>query len=128
MTDQRDTLPNRLGNLRLRHFQLIDLLVSQGTMRKAAQAMNLTQPAASLMLRDLESVFGVALFERSRKGMTATADGLAILDRARAIIGESRLAAAQAGNAAGGGQLLCVGALPRVMLDLMPLVARHVHR
>lgn len=128
MTKQQGPLPNRLGNLRLRHFQLIDLLISLGTVRKAAQAMNLTQPAASLMLRDLESVFGVVLFERSRKGMVATVDGLAMLDRARAIIGESQLAAAQAGNAVGGAQLLCVGALPRVMLDLMPLVARHIHQ
>jgi len=128
MANPQDMLPNRLGNLRLRHFQLIDLLVSLGTVRKAAQAMNLTQPAASLMLRDLESVFGATLFERSRKGMVATASGLAMLDRARAIVGESRLAAAQAGHAAGGEQLLCVGALPRVMLDLMPLAVRQIHR
>lgn len=124
-----EALPNRLGNLRLRHFQLIDLLVSLGTVRKAAQAMNLTQPAASLMLRDLESVFGVMLFERSRRGMVATAAGLAMVDRARAITGESRLAAAQTGRSPGGAApLLCVGALPRVMLDLMPLVVHRVHR
>ncbi len=127
MTGHTEALPNRLGNLRLRHFQLIDLLVREGTMRKAAQAMNLTQPAASLMLRDLESVFGVTLFERSRKGMVATVSGRAILDRSRVIVGESCLAAAQARDSADATQLLSVGALPRVMLDLMPQAVRRIH-
>ncbi len=126
--DTGKTLPRRLGNLRFRHFQLIDLLVRMGTVRKAAQAMSLTQPAASLMVRDLEMAFGVTLFERSPKGMVMTAHGRAILDRARIIVGELQLAAAQArGSAEGATQLLCVGALPRVMLDLMPLVVRHTH-
>ncbi|MGE4111446.1 MAG: LysR substrate-binding domain-containing protein [Burkholderiales bacterium] len=123
-----DPLPTRLGNLRFRHFQLIDLLVRLGTVRKAAQAMNLTQPAASLMVRDLETAFGVPLFERSPKGMVATAHGSAILDRARTMVGELRLAADQTGEAAGDAtQMLCVGALPRVMLDLMPRVVRRAH-
>lgn len=126
--DLHDPLPTRLGNLRFRHFQLIDLLVRLGTVRKAAQAMNLTQPAASLMVRDLETAFGVPLFERSPKGMVATAHGRAILDRARTMVGELRLAAAQTGEAAGDAtQMLCVGALPRVMLDLMPRVVRKAH-
>lgn len=121
-------LPRRLGNLRFRHFQLIDLLVRLGTVRKAAQAMSLTQPAASLMVRDLEAAFGVALFERSPKGMVMTAHGRALLDRARIIVGELHLAAAQTrGTPDSATQLLCVGALPRVMLDLMPLAARHIH-
>ena len=126
--DTGKTLPRRLGNLRFRHFRLIDLLVRMGTVRKAAQAMSLTQPAASLMVRDLEMAFGVTLFERSPKGMVMTAHGRAILDRARIIVGELQLAAAQArGSAEGATQLLCVGALPRVMLDLMPLVVCHTH-
>ncbi len=126
--DAGDMLPRRLGNLRFRHFQLIDLLVRMGTVRKAAQVMSLTQPAASLMVRDLESAFGVTLFERSTKGMVMTAHGRAILDRARIIVGELQLAAAQTRGAPDDAtQLLCVGALPRVMLDLMPLVARHIH-
>ncbi len=127
-SDPDDPLPNRLGNLRFRHFQLIDLLVRMGTVRKAAQAMNLTQPGASLMLRDLETAFGVTLFERSPRGMVATAYGRAILDRARTMVGELRLAAAQTREVPGGAvQMLCVGALPRVMLDLMPQVVRHTH-
>ena len=121
-----DDLPNRLGSLRLRHFRLVERLISEGTMHKAARTMNITQPAASLMLRELESAIGVSLFERSRRGMTATAAGMMLLDRARAILGEARFIAEQSRNDDSESRLLCVGALPRVMLDLMPAVAERV--
>ena len=105
-----DDLPNRLGSLRLRHFRLVERLISEGTMHKAARTMNITQPAASLMLRELESAIGVSLFERSRRGMTATAAGMMLLDRARAILGEARFIAEQSRNDDSESRLLCVGA------------------
>ncbi len=120
-------LPKRIGNLRLRHFCLVELLVTEGSMHKAARAMYITQPAASLMLRELESVYATRLFERSRRGMTPTAAGLALLDRARVLGAEARLIAEQTTGDAST-RLICIGALPRVMLDLIPLVADRLRR
>lgn len=128
-TAQRaDGLPNRMAGLRLRHFLLFEQLLAEGTMHKAARAMNITQPAASLMLRELESAVGATLFLRSRRGMSATPVGLALCDRVRAITGEARLITTQNPAEYGGTPLISVGALPRVMLDLMPLVADRVRR
>lgn len=116
-------LPTRLAQLRFRHLQLLDLVAALGTMRKAAQAMHITQPAASLMMRELEAVLGVALFERTRRGMVPTRAASAVLDRSRAILGELRAAAARETDE---GELLRIGALPRVMLHLMPGVVQRI--
>ncbi|MCH9674884.1 MAG: LysR family transcriptional regulator [Gammaproteobacteria bacterium] len=45
------------------------------TITDAARILNVTQPALSRRIQQLEDNFGVALFERSRKGMTLTEMG-----------------------------------------------------
>jgi DNA-binding transcriptional LysR family regulator len=117
---------NRLASLRFRHLQLVELVIGLGTLRKAAQALNITQPSATLMVRELEAVFGTTLFERSRHGMKAAPQTLALLDRVRTILSELELAASSLG-AGGAGQMLSVGALPRVMLDFVPQLVQRLY-
>ncbi len=56
-----------LTQLRIRHFKLIESLVSVGSLHKAARALHLSQPAASAMLKEVEEALGATLFERTRK-------------------------------------------------------------
>ena len=61
-----------------------------GSMGKAAIRMNTAQPAVSRAIADLERALGVALFERSAKGVELTKYGRALLDSATAVFNELR--------------------------------------
>jgi DNA-binding transcriptional LysR family regulator len=47
---------------------------------KAAQELHITQPSVSYAIKQLESVIGVQLFNRQSKGVSMTAEGLALLE------------------------------------------------
>lgn len=56
-----------------------------GGFSAAAVRLNLTQPAVSLQVRQLECRFGVRLFERVGKRTAPTAAGSALLEHVRRI-------------------------------------------
>src|SRR5688572_25326947 len=77
-----------LGKLRLRHFQVIELLAETGTVRAVAERLHLSQPAVSQMVKDLETAFRVQLFSRSKSGMAPREELLLLLGRTRVMLGE----------------------------------------
>ena len=85
MPSSSDYLVRRL---RLRHLELLVALTDAGTMRAAATRLNLSQPALSKMLGEIEAGFDARLFERTPQGLVANAAGHAAVYRARVILGE----------------------------------------
>ena len=79
-----------LHKLRLRHFELLDFLSSEGTVRGAARKMALTQPAVSKMLREIEDCYGSALFERSASGVRPNQLGLHLTRNVIVLLNEMR--------------------------------------
>ena len=77
------TLPFRL---KFRQLVLLDALGDSLSLRKAAALANLTQPAATRAMAELESAFGVQLFERSHRGMAPTVYGEALVRHARQVL------------------------------------------
>ena len=69
--------------LKIKHLLLIDTLARTRNMHTTAELMNLTQPAISKMLRDIERLLGFALFERQPRGMVLTAAGEILAVHAR---------------------------------------------
>lgn len=62
------------------------LAVAQlGSLRRAAEALGVTQPTIARRLRMLEAELGLPLFERDRDGHRLTAAGAALLPEARAV-------------------------------------------
>lgn len=59
----------------------------EGSLSAAARALNLTQPTLGRQVEALESELGVALFERSGRGLRLTPAGHDLLDHAR-LMGE----------------------------------------
>lgn len=75
----------------LRVFQAI---VTEGTFRGAAEKLNKSQPAVSVMIRNLEAVLGITLFSRDSYRPKLTAEGRAFFDRTVLALREmSRLGA-----------------------------------
>ena len=75
------------------NFELLDLrsfilVVELGTFRKAAEALNLSQPALSRRIQSLEAALGAPLLERSTRHVAPTAFGREIEPLARRLIDE----------------------------------------
>lgn len=70
--------------------QLITLVhvAELGSISRAADRLNIVQPALSRQIRMLEEELGAALFERHGRGMTITATGQEVLDHALRVLGE----------------------------------------
>lgn len=65
--------------------------VEYGSFTRAAEAMGYTQSAISRMIHDLESEWGITLFERGRSGTTLTSDGLKLLPQLKRICNEHEI-------------------------------------
>ena len=87
MTDPRSDRFVR-SHLKTRHLVLLVELGRHGSIMHAAQAANLTQPAASKLLGELEHVLGVQLFERLPRGVSPTWYGAVLIRRAGAALAE----------------------------------------
>lgn len=68
-----------------RQILLLNALDQYHSMRQAAAAMHTTQPAASVLLQQLESRLGVQLFERHSRGMTPTIFGEVLIRYAKSV-------------------------------------------
>lgn len=63
------------SRLRLKHLELFRHVCELHSLRKAAEASSMTQPAATKLIHELEDMFGVTLFQRDRRGMRSTQHG-----------------------------------------------------
>jgi DNA-binding transcriptional LysR family regulator len=86
--DQTSAISRVRRRVRLRDLETFSAVVRAGGMRKAVGVLNLSQPAISRAISDLEEVFGVSLLQRSRRGIEPTPFGLALVRRAGAVLDE----------------------------------------
>jgi len=86
-------LSDRIGRrMKLHDLHVLMAVVQAGSMSKAAQLLNTTQPAISRSIADLEHAIGVRLLDRSRHGVEPTEYGLVLLDGGSAMFDDLRQA------------------------------------
>ena len=78
---------------RLRHVELIAELYDCRSISKAARRLSLTQPTLTKALRDVERTLGLALFERTNRGLEPTAYGEIFARHAKIVLAQLRHAA-----------------------------------
>lgn len=101
-----------VNRLRLKHLELLALLGDTPVLHVAAKQLNVSQPATTKMLADLEATFGFALFERHARGLRATPLGQQVVDYARAVRRMTTAFVEDLDNRRrGGGGRLVVGAI-----------------
>ncbi|MBV4360125.1 LysR family transcriptional regulator [Pinibacter aurantiacus] len=75
-------------NVGLHHFRLVDTIVKEGTLTKAADTLFLTQSALSHQLKELENEVGVTIFHRKGKKLELSLEGKRFLCSAEKILTE----------------------------------------
>lgn len=97
-------LPDKFATLKIssRQIALLNALGELGNLRRAAAAIHTSQPAASLLLQQLEDRLGVQLFERLPRGMQATLFGEVMIRYAQGALHEFEYAEAQIAELARG--------------------------
>jgi DNA-binding transcriptional LysR family regulator len=83
-----------MRNLNLDQLRTLVEVVELASFSAAARRLNLTQPAVSLQIRELERRFGVRLIERMGKQAHATAPGRDLIEAAQRIFHDCDLAEA----------------------------------
>jgi DNA-binding transcriptional LysR family regulator len=109
------------ARLRFRHLQLLRALGEGRSLRRAAETVGITQPAATKTVQEIERLFGCQLFDRSQRGLVPTVAGEVLLRGARLILSDlDRVEAelrALSGNAHA---VLRLGAPPALAMNLLP--------
>ena len=82
-------LRRNLGSrLKLRHLTLLQSLDRHRSLSRVAADLGLSQPAITKALREIEDLFMARLFERTSRGLTATAAGQAALRLAQVTLAD----------------------------------------
>lgn len=103
--------------IELRHLHYVIATAEHGSFNRAAATFNIKQSTLSERVRDLEIRLGIALFERSSRGVALTRAGTSFLIGARRVITEieamSRHASAYRAGKLGFLVIGIAGAVPR---------------
>lgn len=68
--------------MELQQLKTFVVVARSGTITRASEVLHLSQPAVSAQIKALEDTLGLALFERTARGMALTPDGVRLLAKA----------------------------------------------
>lgn len=121
---------DRIGRrIRLRDLHVLQAVVQQGSMAKAARHLSISQPVISKVIADLEREIGKPLLDRDRHGAEPTIYGASLLKHGSAVFDELRQSVQDiehlANPAAGE---LRIATLEVMAAGFLPAVIRSLHR
>lgn len=109
----------RTNQLRIKHLKFVDLLAKLGSLAATADQLSMTPSAASMMLKEIEAIFGVKMFIRQGRGMVPTEQGQGLLPRCRTVLGEVEAMNASLTHASQ--PCLRIGAFPHTTTTVLPI-------
>jgi DNA-binding transcriptional LysR family regulator len=106
--------------LKLSHLQMIVAFAEAGQLGAAAVRLGITQPAASRLLSEVETILGTAVRARSGRGVVLTEAGRVLAGRAGRVMHELQEAAREVTElSAGGVGRVRIGAVTAPALDMV---------
>jgi len=106
--------------IKLRHIACFLEVARLESVVKAADALAISQPAASKTIQELEAVLGVALFDRSRRNLVLSPFGEVFQRYAAASVTALRQGVDSIARAQSDAVVVKVGALPSVSARVLP--------
>jgi DNA-binding transcriptional LysR family regulator len=77
-----------IARLKLKQLRLLIAVGAHCNIRNAAREVNISQPAATMILKELELDFEVILFERGNRGVTPTIFGETLIRHSKLILAQ----------------------------------------
>jgi len=111
--------------MKTRTLKAFSLVVSQGSLLSAARALELSEPAVSRLMRELEADCGLQLFDRSNRQLVLTDEGVKFHREVQRVLeGIEQLPALASDIKQGQEEFLSVVAMPRAASGIVaPAVA-----
>src|SRR6185369_7499521 len=110
-----------MRGLNPRQIEAFRAVILTGGVGAAAALINVTQPAVSRMLRDLQSHLGLTLFQRRGTGLVPTSEALSLYAEVeRAFVGLDRIEQTAAELRTRRAGLLRIAALPALANGFLP--------
>ncbi|GHF59176.1 pca operon transcription factor PcaQ [Seohaeicola zhoushanensis] len=109
--------------LRLRHVRCFLEIARAESISRAAERLNITQPAVSRTLKELEAMLGTPLFDRVGRGLRLNDAGRVFQSHAAAAMVELLRGRERLSRESDIAERLSVGALPTAATDLLPHAA-----
>ncbi|EAP77360.1 LysR family transcriptional regulator [Roseovarius nubinhibens] len=111
-----------MTRLKLRQLRLLVAVGQHGSIQNAAHDLNISQPAATKMIQDLELDFEVKLFDRTNRGVVPTVFGAALIRHGKLIFSQVSNAAQELDdlNEGNSGRVV-VGTLLAASPSLLPM-------
>lgn len=118
-----------LTRLKLRQLRLLVAVGKHGNIQNAARELNVSQPAATKMIKDLELDFEVQLFTRTNRGVVPTVYGDALIRHGKLIFAQVSNAAQELDdlNEGNSGRVV-IGTLLAASPQLLPAAIQRVIR
>jgi len=111
--------------MKLMNLRALIAAIEEGSLRAAGKRLGVSQPALTKLIRELEKELSTTLLTRSTTGVIATAQGMAMYERA--VAAERELAQAVEQVRQLGGHMtgrLTIGAVPLAVMLLVPETLR----
>lgn len=113
--------PRFLANLKTKHYQLLVALDEFRNVGKVAALSHVSQPAISKMIAELETGFGIKLFDRTPRGVQPTIYGECLIRHAHnALATLSHVTDELHGLLSGDQERLSVGTNPHATISVVP--------
>ncbi|KKY90455.1 LysR family transcriptional regulator [Klebsiella variicola] len=107
--------------MKLRHLEIFHAVMTCGSLSRAAEALNISQPAASKALKSAEMKLGFTLFQRVRGKLLPTSEAITLFEKAQSIYQDLDNLRLLADNLARDPRAkITLGCLPSLGLSLVP--------
>ncbi len=114
--------------LKLKQLRLLVAIAEHSSILHAADEIHISQPAATKLLKDLETDFNVKLFDRTNRGVVPTEFGRALVRHGKLILAQISHAAQELDDLNEGlGGRVVVGTLLTASAQLLPNVIKVLH-
>jgi molybdate transport repressor ModE-like protein len=116
-----------IAKLRFGQLRLLAVMERTGSIRRAAAQVNMTQPAVSKALKELEAILGARLYERTSQGVVATPAGVTAARGAKLLLAELGMLAEEIRQADSGESLAVrIGITPYLGGSVLPEALAHL--
>lgn len=118
-----------LTRMSLRQMQLMTAIAEHGSLKRASEAIGMSQPRATKSLREVEDLLGLDLFNRTNRGLSPNAAGDCAIRHARVMLAQMDAMEIEIRGLSGAKfQRMRIGTIMGAVPYIAEVITRFLHR